>query len=236
MALDSMQEIFDKIQAGRKPFWQVVRDTDVEERQVTAEASFEKMHATWRAMVESVDTSRADRRSVSGLHHANHRARLIVGDLVAHAVHRTQLAVEACGQLLRLMHGVVDRRFTRFIFVGVRLRNAQRDGANFVETRFQGAIQQTVEFIQLAQGHFHCAHRAIAFQNAFPVLIVVIRLGTQIRRVDVLFSNTALFEEREILRNAIVSLFFCRRGVFCRHVHFDRQGGDVRNRGNACCA
>ena len=32
MALDSMQEIFDKIQAGRKPFWQVVRDTDVEER------------------------------------------------------------------------------------------------------------------------------------------------------------------------------------------------------------
>ena len=25
MALDSMQEIFDKIQAGRKPFWQVVR-------------------------------------------------------------------------------------------------------------------------------------------------------------------------------------------------------------------
>ena len=59
MALDSMQEIFDKIQAGRKPFWQVVRDTDVEERQVTAEASFEKMHATWRAMVESVDTYRA---------------------------------------------------------------------------------------------------------------------------------------------------------------------------------
>lgn len=67
MALDSMQEIFDKIQAGQKPFWQVVRDTDVEERQVTAEASFRKMHATWRAMVESVDTYRADRRSVSGL-------------------------------------------------------------------------------------------------------------------------------------------------------------------------
>ena len=67
MALDSMQEIFDKIQAGQKPIWQVVRDTDVEERQVTAEASFRKMHATWRAMVESVDTYRADRRSVSGL-------------------------------------------------------------------------------------------------------------------------------------------------------------------------
>ena len=67
MALDSMQEIFDKIQEGQKPFWQVVRDTDIEERQVTAEASTQKMHATWRAMVESVDTYRADRRSVSGL-------------------------------------------------------------------------------------------------------------------------------------------------------------------------
>ena len=86
MALDSMQEIFDKIQAGRKPFWQVVRDTDVEERQVTAEASFEKMHATWRAMVESVDTYRADRRSVSGLvgvrraHSANGKSAAIRAD------------------------------------------------------------------------------------------------------------------------------------------------------------
>ena len=31
MALDSMQEIFDKIEAGRKPFWKVVLDTDVED-------------------------------------------------------------------------------------------------------------------------------------------------------------------------------------------------------------
>ena len=38
MALDSMEEIFEKIEAERKPFWQVVRDTDVEQRQVTAEA------------------------------------------------------------------------------------------------------------------------------------------------------------------------------------------------------
>ena len=67
MALDSMQEIFDKIEAGRKPFWQVVLDTDVEERQVTAEASFEKMRSAWRAMLESVDNYRSDSRSVSGL-------------------------------------------------------------------------------------------------------------------------------------------------------------------------
>jgi len=67
MALDSMQEIFDKIDRFGKPFWEIVLDTDVEERQVTREASFEKMRAAWRAMLETDDTYRADRRSVSGL-------------------------------------------------------------------------------------------------------------------------------------------------------------------------
>lgn len=67
MALDSMQEIFDKMQAGNKPFWQVVLDTDVEEREVTAERSMAKMRQTWRAMLETDTTYRADRRSVSGL-------------------------------------------------------------------------------------------------------------------------------------------------------------------------
>ena len=67
MALDSMKEIFEKMEEGKKPFWQVVLDTDVEERQVTAEASFEKMRTNWRAMLEAVDTYRGERRSVSGL-------------------------------------------------------------------------------------------------------------------------------------------------------------------------
>ena len=67
MALDSMEEIFEKMEGGKKPFWQVVLDTDVEERQVTAEASFEKMRTNWRAMLEAVDTYRGERRSVSGL-------------------------------------------------------------------------------------------------------------------------------------------------------------------------
>ena len=67
MALDSMKEIFEKMEGGKKPFWQVVLDTDVEERQVTAEASFEKMRTNWRAMLEAVDTYRGERRSVSGL-------------------------------------------------------------------------------------------------------------------------------------------------------------------------
>ena len=43
MALDSMQEILDAVKQQNKPFWQIVRDTDVDERQVTPEQSFEKM-------------------------------------------------------------------------------------------------------------------------------------------------------------------------------------------------
>lgn len=67
MALDSMQEIFDAADASGKQFWEVVMDTDMEEREVTAEQSMEKMRLTWRAMLEADDTYRGDRRSASGL-------------------------------------------------------------------------------------------------------------------------------------------------------------------------
>jgi len=67
MALDSMQEIFDAAAAGNKQFWEVVLDTDMEEREVTAEQSMEKMRASWRAMLEADDTYQGDRRSASGL-------------------------------------------------------------------------------------------------------------------------------------------------------------------------
>lgn len=67
MALDSMQEIFDKIKDWNLSFWKVVLKTDMEERQVSAEDSWEKMRSTWAAMLESVDTYQSDRRSVSGL-------------------------------------------------------------------------------------------------------------------------------------------------------------------------
>ena len=67
MALDSIAEILETARAERKPFWQVVLEADLEERETTAEASFEKMRMTWRAMVESVEEYRGDRRSLSGL-------------------------------------------------------------------------------------------------------------------------------------------------------------------------
>lgn len=67
MALDSMQEIFDKCAVGNRSFWQVVQDTDVEERQVSPEESWKKMLETWRAMLDSAESYRGERRSVSGL-------------------------------------------------------------------------------------------------------------------------------------------------------------------------
>ena len=51
--LDSMQEIFDKAEQGGIPFWEVVLQADMEERQVTREESLAKMRATWQAMVEA---------------------------------------------------------------------------------------------------------------------------------------------------------------------------------------
>ena len=63
MALDSISEII----AQDLPFWKVVLETDIEERQVTAEESLAKMRYTWRAMLESAESYEAGRRSVSGL-------------------------------------------------------------------------------------------------------------------------------------------------------------------------
>ena len=62
-----MQEILERMEAEDKPFWQVVQDTDREERQVTVEASREKMRATWQAMLESVTAYQGERMSLSGL-------------------------------------------------------------------------------------------------------------------------------------------------------------------------
>ena len=67
MALDSMQEIFEKAVAGNIPFWRVVLETDMEQRQVTEEQSLEKMSVTWQAMLESVTEYQEAERSRSGL-------------------------------------------------------------------------------------------------------------------------------------------------------------------------
>ena len=60
MALDSMQEIFERAEAEAIPFWRVVLETDMEERQVTEAQSWEKMRQTWEAMLESAVSYRAE--------------------------------------------------------------------------------------------------------------------------------------------------------------------------------
>ena len=65
MALNSMQEIFEKAASRSIPFWRVVLETDMEERQVTEEQSMEKMRAAWHAMLESAVSYQGDQRSRS---------------------------------------------------------------------------------------------------------------------------------------------------------------------------
>ncbi len=67
MALDSMKEIFDRMAEEGKPFWEIVLETDMEERQVTRNQSMAKMLTMWQAMSDAADGYTGRRRSVSGL-------------------------------------------------------------------------------------------------------------------------------------------------------------------------
>lgn len=67
MALDSIREILDEAQASGTSFWEVVLQADMEERQVTREASMAKMLTTWMAMQDAADAYTGTRKSVSGL-------------------------------------------------------------------------------------------------------------------------------------------------------------------------
>ncbi len=67
MSLDSMREIFDRCQKEGKLFWEIVLETDMEDRQVTRKQSMAKMLLTWNAMQEAADAYTGNARSVSGL-------------------------------------------------------------------------------------------------------------------------------------------------------------------------
>ena len=67
MALDSMREIFDRMAEEGKPFWEIVLETDMEERLVTRNQSMAKMLTMWQAMSDAADGYTGRRRSVSGL-------------------------------------------------------------------------------------------------------------------------------------------------------------------------
>lgn len=67
MALDSVEEIIAQAEKMGIPFWEVVLEEDVEQRQVTREQSLERMRDAWRAMLAADRDYQGDRRSVSGL-------------------------------------------------------------------------------------------------------------------------------------------------------------------------
>ena len=67
MALDSMKEIFERSARENIPFWEIVLQYDMEERQVSRQASMAKMLLTWQAIQDAVDSYTGTQRSVSGL-------------------------------------------------------------------------------------------------------------------------------------------------------------------------
>ena len=67
MALDSMKEIFERSARENIPFWEIVLQYDMEERQVSRQASMAKMLSTWQAIQEAADSYTGTQRSVSGL-------------------------------------------------------------------------------------------------------------------------------------------------------------------------
>ena len=67
MALDSMKEIFERSARENIPFWEIVLQHDMEERQVSRQASMAKMLLTWQAIQDAADSYTGTQRSVSGL-------------------------------------------------------------------------------------------------------------------------------------------------------------------------
>lgn len=67
MALDSMREIFERSARENIPFWEIVLQYDMEERQVSRQASMAKMLLTWQAIQDAADSYTGTQRSVSGL-------------------------------------------------------------------------------------------------------------------------------------------------------------------------
>ena len=67
MNLNSMEEIVSLSRREGKKFWEVVLETDMENREVSRYESMEKMAKTWHTMLEASQVYTGERRSASGL-------------------------------------------------------------------------------------------------------------------------------------------------------------------------
>lgn len=57
MSLDSMKEIFEHMEQEGKPFWEIVLEADMDDRQVSRNQSMAKMLLTWQAMADAPTTT-----------------------------------------------------------------------------------------------------------------------------------------------------------------------------------
>ena len=66
MNLDSMQEIVAAARREGKRFWEIILETDMENRGVSRSESMDKMALNWHTMTEASEVYTGDRRSLSG--------------------------------------------------------------------------------------------------------------------------------------------------------------------------
>jgi len=67
MELHSLAVLQAAVREQGKPLWELVLETDMDNRMVSREASLAKMRTTWKAMVEASESYVGSRRSRSGL-------------------------------------------------------------------------------------------------------------------------------------------------------------------------
>ena len=67
MNLDSMQEIVAAARREGKRFWEIILETDMENRGVSRSESMDKMAQNWHTMKEASEVYTGDRRSLSGM-------------------------------------------------------------------------------------------------------------------------------------------------------------------------
>lgn len=67
MNLDSVSEIIAASVSENKPIWELVIETDIENRGVTRENTIEKMTKAWHTMLNASENYNPERRSMSGL-------------------------------------------------------------------------------------------------------------------------------------------------------------------------
>ena len=67
MELRSMEAIRRVSEETGKALWEIVLETDMDDRMVSRESSMEKMRQIWRAMVDASEIYTGSRRSSSGM-------------------------------------------------------------------------------------------------------------------------------------------------------------------------